>query len=73
MDAYNDFSKDPDGFTVEFFKRYWEFFKRELLDAYNGFSRRPNIPKGVNVAFITHIPKITNPVLVKDFRPVSLI
>lgn len=34
----------------------------------NGF-----IPTGCNSAFISHIPKVDNPLTVKDYRPISLI
>lgn len=66
-------SPGPDGFTVEFFKRYWDLLKVELLEAFNDFANNPKIPKGVNAAFITLIPKVQNPSQVNEFRPISLI
>lgn len=66
-------SPGPDGFTVEFFKQHWEFLKNDLLEAYNEFADTAIIPKGVNAAFITLIPKVSNPMVVKEFKPISLI
>lgn len=66
-------SPGPDGFTVEFFKYYCDKIKEELVDAFNEFHSRPVLPNGINAAFITLIPKISNPTSVKDFRPISLI
>lgn len=66
-------SPGPDGFSIEFFKHFWEFLKIELLEAFNDFATYPKIPKGVNAAFITLIPKKQNPLLVNDFRPISLV
>lgn len=69
----NNKSPGPDGFTIEFFKRFWDLVKKDLLEALNEFARRPIIPKGVNTTFITFIPKVANPSGVKDYRPISLI
>lgn len=66
-------SSGPDGFRVEFYKRYWDLLKDELLEAYNEFAKHPKIPKGINAAFIILIPKTKNPLLVKDFRLISLV
>nr|KAJ0226250.1 hypothetical protein LSAT_V11C100012300 [Lactuca sativa] len=37
------------------------------------FFYKPIIHVGCNSSFITLIPKVENPLLVKDFRPISLI
>lgn len=66
-------SPGPDGFTVEFYKKYWDLMKSDLLEALNEFALYPKLPKGVNTAFITLIPKTQNPTTTKDFRPISLV
>lgn len=66
-------SPGPDGFTVEFFKKFWDLVKIDLLEGYNQFRIYGKIPKGVNAGFITLIPKVQNSIFVKDFRPINLI
>lgn len=66
-------SPGPDGFTADFFRNFWDVVKKDLLEAFNEFARKPKIPKCVNSAFITLIPKVNNPNGVQDFRPISLI
>lgn len=66
-------SPGPDGFTMEFYKFYWEIIKTDLLEAFNDFANKPILPKGAISTFITLIPKVNNPIQVKDFRPISLI
>ena len=34
------------------------------------FCKSDSIPRGCNASFITLIPKIPNPLQVKDFRPI---
>ncbi|GJZ74184.1 hypothetical protein Tco_0638330 [Tanacetum coccineum] len=48
----------------------------EEHDIYNmvtTFCNEGKLPIGCNALFITLIPKVTNPVFVKDYRPISLI
>lgn len=66
-------SPGPDGFTMEFFKKFWDLIKSDLLEAFNEFQSHGKIPMGMNAAFITLISKVQNPLTVKDYRPISLI
>ncbi|GKA06654.1 RNA-directed DNA polymerase, eukaryota [Tanacetum coccineum] len=66
-------SPGPDGFTFEFFRRYWAFIDQDVFDAVKTFFLDGLFPRGCNSSFIALIPKILDANLVKDFRPISLI
>ncbi|GJX53244.1 RNA-directed DNA polymerase, eukaryota, reverse transcriptase zinc-binding domain protein [Tanacetum coccineum] len=63
----------PDGFSFMFLKKYWDFMKDDVNDFVSSFMLTGRLPLGTNSAFITLIPKISNPILIKDYRPISLI
>ncbi|KAE8660741.1 hypothetical protein F3Y22_tig00116951pilonHSYRG00750 [Hibiscus syriacus] len=73
--ASSDSSKapGPDGFTMGFFKKCWSGLKEHVLKFFQDFFRGRKWEHGVNHAFITLIPKKTNPESVEDFRPISLV
>ncbi|GKF88919.1 hypothetical protein Tco_0262882 [Tanacetum coccineum] len=66
-------SPGPDGFTFEFFKRYWSLVGSEFCDAVECFFDKGFLPKGNNASFIALIPKVLDAKFVNDFRPISLI
>ncbi|GJX71178.1 RNA-directed DNA polymerase, eukaryota [Tanacetum coccineum] len=66
-------SPGPDGFTFEFYRRYWGLIEDEVVVAVNYFFHNGFVPKGGNSSFIALIPKIPGAKMVKDFRPISLI
>ncbi|GKD77254.1 putative RNA-directed DNA polymerase, eukaryota, reverse transcriptase zinc-binding domain protein [Tanacetum coccineum] len=66
-------SSGPDGFSFLFIKTYWDLFEDDIVNFVNHFMKSGTMPKGTNSAFITLIPKTSNPILIKDYRPISLI
>ncbi|GJY05537.1 RNA-directed DNA polymerase, eukaryota, reverse transcriptase zinc-binding domain protein [Tanacetum coccineum] len=48
-------------------------WKKDLYDFVNLFFASCVMPNGVNSSFFTLIPKVNNPTLITDFRPISLI
>ncbi|GKA87162.1 RNA-directed DNA polymerase, eukaryota, reverse transcriptase zinc-binding domain protein [Tanacetum coccineum] len=63
----------PDDFSFLFLKTYWELLKEDVVkDVRNVFDSFV-MPIGANSSFITLIPKILNPIHIKDFRPISLV
>ncbi|GKA26227.1 ribonuclease H-like domain-containing protein [Tanacetum coccineum] len=66
-------SPSPDGFSFLFLKSYWELQKEDVGNAVRCVLESFVMPRGVNSSFITLIPKISNPIHIKDFRPISLI
>ncbi|GJR53242.1 RNA-directed DNA polymerase, eukaryota [Tanacetum coccineum] len=66
-------SPGPDGYTFEFFKKYWGFIGIDFCEAVEHFFNNGAFAKGCNSSFIALIPKIMDAKLVMDFRPISLI
>nr|GEW67382.1 RNA-directed DNA polymerase, eukaryota, reverse transcriptase zinc-binding domain protein [Tanacetum cinerariifolium] len=66
-------SPGPDGFTAEFFRKYWDILGSDLYDAVVWFFDNGSFARGCNTSFITLIPKIQDPKFVSDYRPISLI
>ncbi|GJR85045.1 RNA-directed DNA polymerase, eukaryota [Tanacetum coccineum] len=66
-------SPGPDGFTFEFFQRYWRFIGDDLCEAVEWFFLYGNFPRGCNSSFIALIPKIQDAKFVSDYRPITLI
>ncbi|GKA39219.1 hypothetical protein Tco_0731770 [Tanacetum coccineum] len=66
-------SHGPDGFTFEFFRRYWKIFEKDIDVAVTEFFSSGTFPKGCNSSFIALIPNTQNAKTVKDFRSISLI
>nr|GEZ24206.1 hypothetical protein [Tanacetum cinerariifolium] len=72
-DCGSDKSPGPDGFTFDFFKRFWHVPELDIVRAVTYFHRSNKFPKGFNSSFITLIPKVADPVFIKNYRPISLI
>lgn len=63
----------PDGFSLEFYRKYWDTIKSDLFLAIKQFEKTGVIEPGCNASFITLVPKVADPVSLNDFRPISLI
>ncbi|GJR20984.1 RNA-directed DNA polymerase, eukaryota [Tanacetum coccineum] len=68
-------NKSPghDGFTFDFFRKYWKIIDQDVVNAVQDFFITSKFPPGSNSTFITLIPKKHDAKVVKDFRPISLI
>lgn len=60
-----------DGFNVLFFKRCWHILGEEVIEAVHQFFTLGELPKEINVALITLIPKCENASTVKEFRHIA--
>ncbi|WJX38360.1 hypothetical protein P8452_26031 [Trifolium repens] len=66
-------SPGPDGFNFEFYKGCWEVVKEDLKRLFSEFHANAKLPRGLLSYFITLIPKVTNPHVINEFRPISLL
>ncbi|GKD51406.1 putative RNA-directed DNA polymerase [Tanacetum coccineum] len=64
---------DPDGFSFKLFKKYWSMLKHDIVSFVKDFKVSGLIPRGCNSSFITLVPKVEDPLVISDFRPISLI
>lgn len=62
----------PDGFPARFFQRNWDAIKKDVVSAVKSFFETSIMPEGVNDTAIVLIPKVDQPMELKDFRPISL-
>ncbi|GJV36977.1 RNA-directed DNA polymerase, eukaryota [Tanacetum coccineum] len=63
----------PDGFTFEFFKKYWSVVGSDVINAVKEFFNSSSFPKGCNSSFIALIPKVLGANKLNEFRSISLI
>lgn len=62
----------PDGVNTGVLRVLWPVIKDEVWQFFTFFHRDLLIPVGYNSSFIALIPKVTNPSLPSQFRPISL-
>ncbi|WCJ36333.1 Polynucleotidyl transferase ribonuclease H-like superfamily protein [Euphorbia peplus] len=62
----------PDGFQALFFQRLWSKLGSQLSASVLHMLRTSSFAPGVNDTLITVIPKVPNPELITQFRPISL-
>jgi hypothetical protein len=67
-------SKAPgvDGFTAGFFQRHWDILQHTIVPAVLDFLNGGELPVGLNDISITLIPKVRNPQVISQYRPISL-
>ncbi|GKB87372.1 RNA-directed DNA polymerase, eukaryota, partial [Tanacetum coccineum] len=66
-------SLGPDGFTFEFFRKFWDVLGKDFSLAIMWFFYHCSFAKGCNSSFIALIPKCIDPNFVDNYRPISLI
>ena len=64
-------SPGPDGFPCEFFKTTWSIVAKDFLVAIQSVFRYGFLPKGVNSTILALIPKKTDSLEMKDYRPIA--
>ncbi|GJS55576.1 RNA-directed DNA polymerase, eukaryota, reverse transcriptase zinc-binding domain protein [Tanacetum coccineum] len=68
-----DKAPGPDGFTFKFIKNQWDLLGNDIISFVREFESFTIIPRGCNSSLITLVPKIDDPIVIGDFRPISLI
>ena len=64
-------SPGPDGFGSLFFTACWNVVKGDVCAAVRDFFRRGRLLRQTNATFVNLIPKIDNPLSVREFRPIA--
>lgn len=72
-DCGGDRAPGPGIFSFKFLKHFWDILGNDVIAFVQEYFYKPIILVGCNPSFITLILKIDNPLLMKDFHPISLI
>ena len=62
----------PNGMPPIFYQSYWDLLGGDVTSSVLHFLNFASLPANLNHTFITLIPKVKNPELVSEFRPISL-
>jgi hypothetical protein len=68
-----DKAPGPDGFSLAFFQICWDIIRSDIMAVIKYFHGMGTFAKSLNATFLTLIPKKTEAIEVKDFRPISLV
>jgi len=66
-------SPGPDDFNFNLIKSNWETLKKDIMEAVYVFQESGIFPKGCNASFISLVPKVKDPFMIDQFRPISLV
>lgn len=66
-------SPGPDGFNFAFFKEFWYLIKDEVRIMLDQFYANEVVPRGLLAYFVALISKVSSPMGLKDYRPISLL
>ncbi|GJR68408.1 hypothetical protein Tco_0014473 [Tanacetum coccineum] len=67
-----DKSPGPDGFTFEFFRKFWDIIGPDFCVAVKWFFDHSSFSRGCNSSFVALIPKNPDSKFVTDFRPITI-
>ncbi|WJZ96460.1 hypothetical protein VitviT2T_015146 [Vitis vinifera] len=73
MEMNGDKALGPDGFSLFFWQRCWDFVKEEILEMFKEFYDKNIFLKSLNNTFLVLIPKKGGVEDLGDFRPISLL
>lgn len=69
-DCGADKAPGPDGFCFDVIKGIWNIVEKDVFAFLEEFQRTVILPKGINLSFLSLIPKKLNPVGLSDFRQI---
>lgn len=62
----------PNGLHASFYQKTWDIVGKSIIDNTTNFWSTGIMPEYLNDTLVTLIPKVNNPELVSQFRPISL-
>ena len=72
-DCGSEKSPGPNGLNFKIIKKFWQLIKLDVLHFLDEFHANGVFPRGCNASFLALIPKVADPHLLNDYRPISLI
>ena len=72
-DCESEKSPGLDGRNFKFIKKFWQIIKPDVLRFLDEFYVNGTFPRDCNASFIVLIPKVADPQILNDYRPISLI
>nr|GEW02515.1 protein trichome birefringence-like 19 [Tanacetum cinerariifolium] len=63
----------PDGYNFNFIRRFWDIIGDDIANCVRLFEHNGALSRGCNASFITLVPKVTDPVGLNDYRPISFL
>ncbi|GJS42106.1 hypothetical protein Tco_0567149 [Tanacetum coccineum] len=71
FDIGDDRALGPDGYTFVFFKKGWNIVGQDVCNVVLDFFSNGQLLKEVNHNFLALIPKVSTPIIVNDYHPIS--
>ena len=68
----NNKASGPDEFPIQFYKKFWNLLKNDIMKVFSDFHRKDIINKNVTNTYIALIAKKNICKVAKDFRPINL-
>ena len=68
-----DKASNPDGITMDFFHKCWSVVEKDVMAFFEHFHRHYVFERSMNASFLTLIPRKSNALNIKDFKPSSLV
>ncbi|XP_058725811.1 uncharacterized protein LOC131597115 [Vicia villosa] len=62
-----------DGYSLEFYKRFWVVIREDVLRLCNDFHDKGTLVKSITSSFLALIPKNNNPQNLGEYRPICLV
>ena len=69
----SDGNKRPGPDDFNFVKEFWYLMKNEVRIMFDQFYANEVVPKSILSYFVALIPKVSSPIALEDFRPISLL
>ena len=73
FDCGADKAPGPDGFNFRFVRKFWDVLEDDFFQIMSCFYNTGEMSRGCGSSFITLIPKIKDPLGLKDYRPITLV